>query len=153
MVVPCPARRQDEVVGVHLTRLPVHHGDQAGTALNREPQRCHGVAVRPGDLARFEHLHAHVDGLSRSLSGWIDEGEIASRRRTLGQHVTRLRKLRVDVRPPPQEGNTGGFGPAHHAFQHLVVDPLATQIRCLKLDVEFAKRRNPASRHPPTFSV
>ena len=55
VLVPGPGRREDQVALLHRTGLAVDDGGRAGS-LEHEPQRVHGVAMRPRLLARQQDL-------------------------------------------------------------------------------------------------
>ena len=61
VLVPGPARRDDEVAFLHRAVLAVDDGRRAG-AFDHEAQRVHGVAMRPRLLAGQQDLDVGGEG-------------------------------------------------------------------------------------------
>ncbi len=59
MVVPLPARRQNQIERTHHRLLAVDSGESA-FALHNEAQRALGVAMARGDFARQDQLQAGI---------------------------------------------------------------------------------------------
>jgi hypothetical protein len=73
MVVPGPARRDDEVAGLHGGALAAHRGVGAA-AIHDEAQRRLHMPVRRRHLARHDELQAGVERLRDRRAagqGWV----------------------------------------------------------------------------------
>ena len=82
VVVPGPARRDDEIARLHGRLLALDRGVGAA-AFDDEAQRALGVAVRRSHLARHDELQPGVQGV-RDLRGALQPGVLEDQHPALG---------------------------------------------------------------------
>ena len=123
MLVPGPARRDDEIAFRHRAALAVDHG-RGAVALDHEAQRVHGVAMRPRRLARHQDLQCGRQirgGAGRvAVRLGIDQREHAPLDRRHRGHRHGGLDQRLELAPLPQMG-------ARTAVAHLVGDRVLPQ--------------------------
>ena len=105
VLVPGPARRDDEIAFLHQAALAVDDGVGA-LALDDEADRVHGVAVRARGFSRQEDLQRGREicrGAGRGVVGFgIDEGQNAALDRGRRGHPDGLIDERAQLAPLPQ---------------------------------------------------
>jgi len=135
VIVPRPSRRQDQVIGLHGERAPVHHGENLLSALDGETQRIDGVAVRPGDFSGFDHLHARHQVLRRApLQLGIGEHQRAPRGIAVGHRLAGALQDFLHVLPFPHMRHAR----RHRLDEDLAVGAFAHVLRAVGIDLPLA---------------